>query len=176
MTKVLALDLSLSTGWAVGDIAPSTALYGTKRLPSTGKYFGPTIDALICFVDGMIREHEPTLLVFESPYIAKTYDVPMLRRMFGMHAAVEWAAHRVALECAEAAPSEWRRTFFARHFDMKMKREAAKTMAIKQCQMRGWNPEDDNAADALGLMDHALGKLEPAYFTWSYTCAMRPLP
>lgn len=176
MTKVFALDLSLSTGWAVGDAQRSSVLYGTKRLPSTGKHLGPTLDALICFVDDMIRRHSPTLLVFESPYIPKTYDVPMLRRMFGMHAAVEWAAHRVALQCAEATPSEWRRSFFAQHFERTMKREPAKTMAIKQCQMRGWSPQDDNAADALGLMDHALGKLDPAYFTWSTTRSMRPLP
>jgi hypothetical protein len=176
VTKVFALDLSLSTGWAVGNASGSSVVYGTKRLPSTGKHLGPTIDTLICFVDGMIRQHKPALLVFESPYIAKAYDAPMLRRMFGMHVAVEWAAHRVSLECAEATPSEWRRTFFGRYFEIKMKRDAAKAMAIKQCQMRDWNPQDDNAADALGLMDHALGKLDDAYFKWSMTRSMRPLP
>jgi Holliday junction resolvasome RuvABC endonuclease subunit len=172
---VLGLDPSLSTGWAMGSTDPQAPFrYGVKRLPNHGKSLGPTLDALISFLDGLLADYTPELVIYESPWLpAGGADVPMLRRLFSLHGAIEWVAHRRGISCYEVTPSEWRQSFFGPHFHGKMRRAAAKDLAIEQAKRRGWRPETDDVADALGVMDHALQKRSAAYASWSLTCAMR---
>lgn len=165
---VIALDIATRTGWAVyrpSDLAPT---WGAKlfRPAFKGDYGGPAL-RLLRFVRSMIAEHDARYVVFESPIMVPGRDTLHVARMlYGLALAAEMAALTEITRSGKIVDHRefGRGEVLKSVLGAKPKgRPAQKAAVIRACQMRGWDVgSDDDAADALALLEHALG-------TWRVT-------
>lgn len=162
---VLALDLATVTGWAVGDAdhppAPTpleksggadTPAYvsGSHRVapPNTG--IGQFLSRFDLWLSDNITVHNPSLVVFEAPIIfAGKTSVDTARKLMCLAGHVELVCYRREVRCLEG------------HIGQVKKHATGNGMADKSAMtaaaVRRFGPvADDNEADALWLLDHAI--------------------
>lgn len=151
---ILALDTGTATGVAWGKIGATPKL-ATLRLPDggradVGRFFSRFADAL----HDMIVDIDPTLIVFEAPFIGGKLvrNMHSARRVIGLPCVVEMLAHRHGIECAEAG------IFDVRGFLLN-DRKAKKAPVLPAVVARGLTPANDHEADAAAV--------------WFYTAHMR---
>ena len=102
-------------------------------------------------------------VVFESPllpmFVRGKTNKNTTRQLMGLPAIVEEYLHaRGGYDVREAEVKEVRIHFLGSN---KHKREAAKALTMQKCKALGWDPWDDNAADALALWDYQASLLYP---------------
>ena len=145
---VLALDLSTKVGWACGR-AGGEPDHGVLLLPKGVAGLG----AVACaFLDGLMDLHEVQhfeRVVMEAPLPpqAQTHAHTARLQLY-LAGAVETWCYRRSIECREAAAPTVRKAVLGSG-------RAKKPEVIAWCQAQGWNPTDDNAADALALWRYA---------------------
>lgn len=155
LPKILALDLATRLGWACGspDEEPH---YGSKLLPSTGAEIGRFGDAYDQWILDMITLENPALVVFEAPFVSGTGNANTARKLMGLCWQTEIACYRRQIRCMEHNNSSVKKMFAGNG-------RAEKGEMIAAAQRLGWDPKDDNAADALGLWACAVHEKAPKY-------------
>lgn len=103
--RILALDVSTNVGWALfaAPMPGSELLLGTYRVPSSESAddYGFRTIALESWLEDRIKEHEPDVIAFESPFIPMTPNwnvvLGMLSRVLapGVMGAVRAAVAKV---------------------------------------------------------------------------------
>lgn len=150
---VLALDLSTKVGWACGR-AGGEPDHGVLLLPKGVAGLG----AVACaFLDGLMDLHEVQhfeRVVMEAPLPPQSQTHANTARIqYGLAFLVEVFCDRRSIPVREARPDDWRKAVLGRaRFGGTDKAKAA---CIAWCQGQGWDPQDDNAADALALWRYA---------------------
>ena len=160
---ILALDLATVTGWAVAvppyHVAPTPReeaagmavplrVSGAKSFRAHSGNIGACADAFVRWLDEMVSDHKPDLIVFEAPFAGAVRNANTGRMLFGFCALAEMVAYRHeirVLECNNATVKK-HATGSGR---------ADKKQMVAAARARGWNPQDDNEADALWLLDYA---------------------
>jgi hypothetical protein len=162
MSHILALDLATCTGFAVGSSGVSVQAHGSFRLPKTGQDVGRYLVHFRDWLSARISEYEPWTIYFESPMLmGLKKTTPMVARKLNSLAGVtEMVATDRGIDCREANVSNICTHFLGRGYPRKRERRKAATMS--KCRELGWNPNDDNSADALALLDYALSLIEPS--------------
>ncbi len=73
------------------------------------------------------------------------------------------AAHRCGVPVQQVTPNSWRSRFLGVTKPVgvtgKAVRPELKRMALKACALRNWYVDDDNVAEALGILDFGLSTL-----------------
>ena len=144
--KLLALDLSTHTGWAVGEHVDQPR-FGTFHLPKTGDDIGTFVAAFDDWLCSMIAVEGLDELVFEAPLMigganAKT-NITTVRKLMALASHTEFVCHRQGVMCREANLATVKK-FFAGSG------RAQKPDMIRSAQRYGFAVKDDNQADALG--------------------------
>lgn len=151
--SVLALDLATRMGWAFG---------ATSRVPQCGVVHlsghepGAVFASCVDAVADLIDLHQPARIVAEAPLPvqAQTHG-RTAEHQFGLHAVLQLLAYRRSI------PSKLIRADTARLSMLGRSRfggrDGAKAAVMSWCRERGFSPPDDNAADALVLLHHAMG-------------------
>lgn len=162
---VLALDLATVTGFAVGDAdyppaptplekaggASSPAyLSGSHRIapPNTG--IGQFLHRFDLWLSDQITVHAPSLVVFEAPILRDGHTaIDTARKLMCLAGHVELVCYRREVRCLEA------------HLQTIKKHATGNGRAGKEevtaAAVRRFGPvADDNEADALWLLDHAI--------------------
>lgn len=161
--RILALDLATVTGWAVGDLVPPAPTplegacgagapsqsSGSERLGTKYNTVGEKVLAFGRWLDDMLAVHQPNAVIVEAalPHSASRN--------------AESAALATALFDTVKKTCDRRRLFWRTVHIGKLKKHATgtghakKPEMIKAARARGWNPKDDNEADALWLLDYA---------------------
>lgn len=143
LPKILTLDLATRTGWCCG--APDQApRYGTKVLPSTGEDIGRFAYAYNEWLLDMITLEDPALVVFEAPVLTGKTSLTTARKLYGLAWHTEFACSMRQVRCAEHHLQSVKK-FFAGSGN------ATKDDMIAAARRLGFDPKDDNAADAIGL-------------------------
>ena len=149
--RILALDLATATGWALwaswGEVE-----YGTVRLPKTGEDVGRFLLAFEGWLAPRLTEWKVELVVFEMPILPQPTQMATLRKLYGLAGVTEMVAIRAGVDVCEKNLSTIRKHFIGCGTGP---REVMKRLTVEECRRRGWDPEDDNAADALALLDLA---------------------
>lgn len=150
---LLTLDLSTHTGWSVWDGADDVR-YGTLHLPKTGEDVGRFLCAFEDWLLPFVRMEQPKRLVFEAPILAsgKT-NITTARKLMCLAGETEKIATRCHVQAWEVHNGQVRKHFCG--IGKARDRATLKQLTIDACRARGWNPGDDNAADALAVLDFA---------------------
>lgn len=150
--NLLSLDLATEAGWAVSrqDGPPAFGTYRIGRDGCTTQDF--YVDAYR-WLAGLITLENPWAIVYEAAYIPPT-NINTARKLIGLSVVLELVcAHKRVPRLREVSAGEWRKHFLGSAHG---KRAALKAACMAECQRRGWKVKDDNQADALGMLDHAL--------------------
>ena len=140
--SILALDIATRTGWAL-----SSGRSGVLDLSKYKHDYGDMGYQLAKWFWQMIREHAVTIVVVERPfYRGAAKSVYMLN---GLAFVVQMAAAMKVVERREY-------TVFDVRLRLLGKKKATKAEVIKWAEDQGFEPEDDNEADALALLTYAL--------------------
>jgi crossover junction endodeoxyribonuclease RuvC len=154
--QILALDLAAKTGWAVGRPG-GVPLSGSVNVAPIGATLGRTLSGCREWLLEFVGD-KPSIryVVFEAPLNTRWIKSPRRpeteRQLIGLVSVVEEALYsKGGYDVREARVADVRIHFLGSN---KHKREEAKRLTIMGCRIRGWNPVDDNAADALALWDY----------------------
>jgi hypothetical protein len=118
----------------------------------------------------MCDRRRPDVIVWEAPlatiFKRGATNAATTALLYGLPAVIGTAAYCCGYYHLLKADTRDVRNHF---IGSNPKRVKAKPMVIKQCQAMGWNPSDDNEADALATWHYACSLMEPAL-------AMKPTP
>lgn len=162
-TSVLSLDLATKAGFAFASPVafrdwPLASLPLEQRVgPVDGVEFGTQdfgadqggrfFANLSNWIADLATDYQPRVIVFERPILFRNQAA--IRKAAGGAAVCELIAYRRDMRTLDANPSQWKKAFTG-------KGNAKKPEIMTECLRRGWLVEDDNAADALGLLDYAI--------------------
>jgi hypothetical protein len=142
----MTLDTARTTGWCVG--APGERPhYGsvTFRGPSHGAVYGAFVD----WCDDAIRLHQPAQIIVEAPLHRGGHlgqDAALLSLGFLAH--LELLCHDHAVTLLTEHVQRTRKAVIGRG---NFAKGTAKAEVLAWCKAQGYDPPDDNAADALVL-------------------------
>lgn len=157
----LTLDLASVTGWAVGDLdTDARPLSGIKRLARPESSLGMIAAAYREFLGDMIAVHKPSDVAIEAPWLSPgetSRDAALI--LFGLVFDTHGICHERGIGGVRLVNVEDVR----RHFigTKHGRREELKRRVRAKCREKGWDPIDDNEADALAIFDFARVCLKP---------------
>lgn len=180
--SILALDPSMTaTGWAhwlKGDKAPSGGVF---PLPPWGDDEGKYLNQWRRWLTDMIWDRQVTALYFEDNSFALKHGSDDDKRGFQHHETTTqklatFGLMSNALQAADDAhidgilvtPQQWRTRFWGverppKSLTKSARRTWLKERSIQACVERGWLIDNDNIADAHGILDFAMCCVDPVY-------------
>jgi hypothetical protein len=165
MTQILALDLARVAGWALGTPADNKPMSGSIEIvredASMAKLF---CEWRIALRDFLSINPDIGLVVFEAPILPfmkqGQTNINTIRRLVGLASVTEELLYSLQrYDIREARVADVRSHFIGSN---RHRREEAKKLTIQRCRVLGWDPKDDNAADALALWDYQIACLRKA--------------
>lgn len=178
LTRAFVIDQATTTGWAFADEAmlearPCRVESGRFRMPKRDQ-FGERLSYFRTQFMERVEFYKPDLIAFEEPYWpapetkarkgADGVDLPPVQVSMKMLKFLQRLAGVVECTCADLglpyeayASSSWRVT--ALGFGRKpkgAKDNFMKKAMVAKARSLGLTPEDDNEADAIGILLHAL--------------------
>lgn len=161
--QILSLDLARKTGWALGLVTDTKPQSGSLQITNSDSSHAKLFSCWREYLRDFLSLHPQIgLVIFESPLppMLRTgnTNISSIRLLMGLAAVTEellytlnqWSPHP-AIDVREARVADVRTHFIGSN---RHKRPEAKMLTIKRCQQLGWEPRDDNAADALALWDY----------------------
>ena len=146
---ILALDSARETGWA-HLYADGSVVSGTKILGPKDMNIGPVLLNFDAWLSRRICRFEVRHIFYEAPWVNKFTQQATVLYLFGLAGQIELAGFR-----NRAIVKPVLNARFIKHFTggAPRDRKARKARTIAECIARGFNPKDDNEADALALLD-----------------------
>ena len=160
MPIVLALDLALITGFAIGP-SDGTPRSGSIKIGGEGMHTGDRGCAFQRFMLDLIKVERPDLIAYEAPLSAKrgNTNADSTLVLFGL----AWQTPTIAT--AKGIPFMpchlgQVRAYFLGH-GRPVKSDDVEKAVKRACLTRGWAPKDHNAADALAVWEYAVATRWP---------------
>ena len=149
---LLTLDLATSIGFTHGRAEDRYFEVGTHRLPKTGDDIGQFASAFRYWIHGILDG--VSVCVFESPILPKQTSLATCRKLYGLAWQTELACRDYAIKCMEvAAPSV--KAFMGSGNYRKLE-------MIRAVRQFGYDPQNDDEADAIAIRLYAIHKLYPS--------------
>ena len=155
---IMALDLASVSGWAVG-IPGGTPISGAIRFASVGASHEAVFAGALKWMSEKCATHQPAVVVWEAP-LATSFrrgqsNINTTTLLYGLPAVIGAVAYlRGIYDIRKASTRDVRMHFIGQN----PKGHIGKKLVLRQCRAMGWNPTDDNEADALA--------------TWHFMCAL----
>ena len=150
--RILACDIATVTGWAFGDGA-SDPIFGSQRMGRRGALLGECYVAFRDWMNATVDRLHPEVVVFEAPLLINRGSAQVVQRLMGLAAHADEIATRRGLEVYRAEGSTVTKAFTGRG-RFTGGRDEKKQAVIRTCNLYGWFPTDDNAADSLALLHY----------------------
>jgi len=174
--SVLAVDQSAtSTGWAHLTKGQNTPTWGRLTLPPWKDQEGARLWAWFTWLGKMATDLKITHLVLESTFIPMhNEDLTQRIAQYGQIGMADAVAHLCTTERGQVvdfsvvSPGQWRKAFLGSADAPKglvkhQRRAWLKDKAVTECHKRGWLVENNDSADALGILAYACGAIDPAF-------------
>lgn len=179
MARLLALDVSTRTGWAIDDRlrlgVPESGLFrcpGSLGGRDEGYDFGRTFHAFEVWLRRFIEERRPDVIAKEEPLrllhpktrfgakgkmeAALVTSQTTIRCLLGLDAVVEKVAFEFKIDCYDANVQKIKKYF--------VRGGAEKSEMMARCKLLGWDHGgDDNRADAMALWAYAKSISDPKF-------------
>lgn len=158
--RILALDLSSKTGWAVDK--PSGGddpLFGTVELPGD---FGDRYYGLFKFILDAIEVHQVDALIFEAPMPTgpkQNTTFETVRQQFGLAAIPDLIGKMRSIDCYEETPQTVRKLFTGSGANDR----EAKARVTMACGILGWKVRTTDEADACALWAYCKANTDPQF-------------
>jgi crossover junction endodeoxyribonuclease RuvC len=155
---ILALDLATVVGWAYG-MPGGRPIHGSHRFAPVGSSRPEFFRLYGLWLSDMITVHDPRAIVFEAPVLnhkgPKKTSIETARKLIGLAAVTECIAatrevRKIQEVGAGTVKKHWTGNGHAKKPDM-----------LDVARRMGFEPRDDNAADALGVWHWAVAQLAP---------------
>lgn len=149
MAGILALDLATKTGWAHLARPDRPPTFGSFRIARPGCGDGKFFAKADAWIVQLMRRTHPDKIYYESPYIRGAVNLRTVLKLAGLAAIVDMEGFTLlGIETETVNP-----TTLKKHFTSNGR--AKKPEMIAQCRRHGWDPENDNEADALAILHMA---------------------
>lgn len=148
---IMTLDLATSIGftrWSPG----AKPTLGTHRLPSTDMDVGWFVDAYNEFLKDQFAIERPSHVVYEAPILPGNTQPATALKLMNLAGHTEWVCRRMRINCTQLRIGTWRKHFMGKGGG---KRAEMKQMCMDECRARGFEPRNDDEADAFGMLDYA---------------------
>ncbi len=148
---LLSLDLSSHVGWTRGRPEDKHFDYGTHVLPKTGEDVGEFLSAY----REWLREalDSVSLCVMEAPILPKATSLATCRKLYGLAGVTELICRDRAVKCREANLMSVK-AFIGPGIK-------GKEDMVRAIRRYGFDPADDNQADAIAVRLYVLHALYP---------------
>lgn len=155
---ILALDLATRFGWAEGPIG-GVPRYGSERFAPAGADRAAVLAGAVRFFQRRFMAFRPAAVVFEAPlppsFMRGHTNFNTSRTLLALPGIIEALCSINGIHrCEEAKVSDIRRFFIGGN----PRGEEGKKQTIAKLVGMGFEPQDDNAADALALWHYACAK------------------
>jgi hypothetical protein len=155
---VFALDLSKSgTGWARFVTGEPRPTYGTWKLGSEWTDDGQLFVNIYKHLTDAWTFSQPDLVIYEAP-LRGDYQSSEKNNFVanGLAAMVVFLCKAKRIRCEGCSNSTWRKIYLGRGKGLTS--AEFKQAALKMARDFGMKPQNNNEADALGLLDYALNR------------------
>jgi hypothetical protein len=160
----VALDIATRCGWAAYEAGMSRPIYGTWALPGeAGEVGRKSIELHRKLTDlHSMAKDGITRLYFEGGIPTNSLggktNMQTIYLLAGLAAHAESFAYAVSARCRNVPQTSWRKHFVGRGIrkGIGLNYKQFKALSTSRCHELGWMPQDDNAADALAILDYAL--------------------
>lgn len=163
---VLALDQSpTATGWAIGSPGDRKPRFGVFKMETWGNNEGARLKQLHRWMMDKCAENSVTHLFYEQPFLPSHGNFNSIEPQLFLIGHINFVAALLDLPVQQVPMQAWRKRFLGTSkappgLTGNHARKELKQMAIKACAIRGWLAEDDNAAEALGILDYGCSVLD----------------
>jgi len=170
MADVLCLDISKrACGWVRWRSGQDRPAFGTVKLGSEYTSMGRTFVNLHKNLNEQFMLGRPDLVVYEEPLLlgpaAGSTTADIQKVLIGLAAHCESFCEAKAVRCFSVNMTTWRRMFIG-SMPRGTGRRELKDFVIARCRELGLRPDDDNQADAIGILAHTL-KMEKIDAPWA---------
>lgn len=161
---VLFLDLATTMGWCEG-LPGERPVSGTKRLAPEGSQPAAVFGGMLDFLATRLTTFRYRMIVYEAPMDPRHMktNVNTARILLGLPAMVEGVAHQTGhYSLREANVNDIRKALLG-YIPRRAKGDkpgAQKAPVIAELRARGFDPKDDNEADAIA--------------GWLFACSLLP--
>lgn len=176
--RIIALDLSKSsTGWSTWKEGDEKPFYGSWELGIPMTPDGRTFARLHQRLSEMHSVGEITHLFFEDPLhpakLQGNTNINSIRVLGGLAAHAEsWAEAMGCRVVRRVNMTTWRRHFIGSQ-KRGTQRKALKAFVMERCQQFGFEPENDDESDSLGILTYAIDQLG-FQSPWEKNMILRP--
>lgn len=159
--RLLSLDLATTLGWASGDTEAGDPVSGIRKLPSTGDDIGRFLVAYNEFLQQLIADQRPDLIVMEAPMPTQSgrSTQSTILKLYGLCSHTEMVAVYKRIEVRQVAAATWKKGFCGNGRASKSDKPYP---VITRCHALGWeHVKNDNEADALGIWTYSVRFASP---------------
>ncbi len=147
----LVLDLATQLGWAEG-IPGEKPAYGTHRLAPEGSEPMAIFGGMIDFLGRRLQAFRYKMVVYEAPldprFMGPRTNLNTARMLLGLPAIVEGVCYQCGVyNLREASVNDVRDHLLG----YRPKKKEGKAHVMAHLRSLGYEPQDDNAGDALAL-------------------------
>jgi hypothetical protein len=159
--KILAFDFASTTGWAVGSPG-EVPLCNSIRFVPPGSSHERLAGAAIEWAVPFLKAHMPDILVAEAPiapsFMKNETTISTSMILMGLPFLFGGIAYRLGIHRQHLVRVSDVRAFF---LGRNCKSAEAKKLTVQRCKRLGWEPNDDNAADACAVWAYQCSYLAP---------------
>lgn len=161
----LAIDPATNCGWAAWSPGMEKPASGSFELPSgEDGDLGRVGYELHVNLSRLQTVHGFERVYYEAPIppsqILGRTQLTTIAKVFCIATHIESYCYAKNLRCRVVGMGAWRRTFIGKGAGEKTK--TFKDWSRDRCRQLGWNTRSHDEADALGILDYAIG-LDPAF-------------
>jgi hypothetical protein len=176
MWSVLAVDQSASsTGWAHLSHGQKTPTWGRFTMAPWADCEGERLWTWLSWLGEKVEALQVTHLVLENTFIPP-HPESLTQRIgqYGLIGMASVVAHlcntkkNMNVDFSVVEPRTWRKAFIGKEEPPKglvkhQRRAWLKEKSVAACHARGWLVENDDTADALGILAYACSAIDPAF-------------
>lgn len=156
---ILFLDIATKTGWAEG-LPGERPVSGTYRLAPEGAKPAAIFGGMLAFLGARLTAFRYRMIVYEAPMDPRhmTTNINTARVLLGLPAVVEAVAHQTGHHAIrEASVHDVRKHLLGG----RPPNGEAKAAVIAAVRGLGFDPTDDNEADAIAGWAYAVSLVDP---------------
>ncbi len=165
--KILALDVATKTGVCVGVPGANRPRAWTVDLGKSP--IQRKLSNALVMTQGLITAHKPDLIVIEAPIGGQKVNASLIK----MVGCIEGCAFNRGVKTHSVSLATVRKRFLGKaftkrdfpHLSEKDARVAVKRLVVDRCRLIGWEPENDDEADAMALWDWGMAEMVKSYQT-----------